>query len=389
MIKTVRYRSIREIDPVTWNALDGTHSFFKSHEFLLRVEESGIENCIYWYLLFHAGEEVVGACVLSSFSILMDLFLGPSGKKMVRAVRRLFPSFLRFGFLFCGIPVSVGKDTILIKDKNFRDGIIESLVKEMKIIAKELTIPILCLKEFFLDDESNPGQCKESGFVQLWSIPYMAMDVPWSTFNDYLMEMRYGYRRPLVKHLKKVDFSRLGIRNPHLESDHATLHFGEDQPCTAAVFFEQYLQVMGKATVILEVLTRPFFEKILSFPREKVDLLTLAKGEKILGSAILVKEEKKLTFLLVGFDYAYRDKYWVYFNLIYGIVAYAIKFGFKKIDLGQTSYSIKQKVGGKGRPMVIYLHSPKKFLNFLLRVLNRWISPEIRLETHHVFKQLS
>ena len=386
MITVKRFRSIKDIDPVVWNAINTTNSFFKSYEFLKCIEESGIENSIYWYLLFYSDKEITGATVLSSFEISMDLFLDKAGKKLVHQVRRVFPSFLRVRFLFCGIPISVGKDTILIKNNNCRDEIIDTLVTEMKNIGKELKIPILCIKEFFLDNEYNIDQCRKSGFIRSWSIPYISMDVNWSSFDDYLKGLRHTYRRQIVKSLRKVDFSLLGIDNPALNKDHAVISISPKQAGTATIFYEQYCQVMNNATVILEVLNRQFFENFISSMGEKIDMLTISKDQTVLGSAILVKEEEKLTFLLVGFDYCRRDEYSVYFNLIYGVIAYAIKFGFKKIDLGQTSCYIKQRVGGKGRNMVTYLHSPKIIINLLLRVFNKWISPEVHLKTHHVFK---
>ncbi len=51
-----------------------------------------------------------------------------------------------------------------------------------------------------------------------------------------------------------------------------------------------------------------------------------------------------MTFALVGLHYEERDKYDVYFNLVYGILLLAFRAGVTELHLGQTSYWLKQRI---------------------------------------------
>ena len=83
MISIKTYRSIIEIDPELWDSLNNNNDYFKSHEFINIIESSDIENSVFWYLLFFSGTEVIGAAVLCSFIISLDLFIDEKTKKAI------------------------------------------------------------------------------------------------------------------------------------------------------------------------------------------------------------------------------------------------------------------------------------------------------------------
>jgi len=150
-----------------------------------------------------------------------------------------------------------------------------------------------------------------------------------------------------------------------------------------------YLSVMDRSKVILEVLNREFFKQIMHTMEKETKTISLKLGDKILGSAMLAKDHESLVFLLVGLDYAERDTYDVYFNLIYAILSFAIRNKVKRLDLGQTSYYIKQRIGGKCIPMFFYIKSRKRMINWLLRRFQTALFPVTKLNKHKVFNPLA
>ena len=114
-------------------------------------------------------------------------------------------------------------------------------------------------------------------------------------------------------------------------------------------------------------------------------LLSLVDGEKIISSALLAPHGDTLTFMLVGREDK-KDKYDSYFNIVYGIIAYAIEKRFKRLKLGQTAYWVKQSVGGIPENQLIYFACTGRIRHFILKRLNKLIFPEIKIKPVQVFK---
>ena len=146
------FRSISEIGEHLWDNVHQQQDFFHSYKFLLCIEKSRIENCQLWYLLFYRGEKVIGSAVLSLFEIRLDLFAGKTLQKVSYVFREVFPNFLKINVLFCGLPISIGKNTLSIINSIYYKEILNSLVGQMQIIALEHKINYLCLKEFREDE---------------------------------------------------------------------------------------------------------------------------------------------------------------------------------------------------------------------------------------------
>lgn len=96
-----------------------------------------------------------------------------------------------------------------------------------------------------------------------------------------------------------------------------------------------------------------------------------------------------MTFLLTGIDYSKRDVYNAYCNLLSGIVARAMQRGCERLDLGQTSYWLKQRLGGECIPQFFYLRAESRPIHFFLKVLRPVIFPEMKTPIPRVFREAS
>jgi predicted N-acyltransferase len=227
----------------------------------------------------------------------------------------------------------------------------------------------------------------EHGFFRGHSIPYVSMDIRWPSFESYLSALRHNYRRPI-----KLTLKRRGQSRPEIVMDPSSFFPAEmpklivdgKQACSPQAFFELYLQVMDRAKVKLETLNRAFFEHL--YANMDVRVLAMIKGEQILGAAILIVDGTTMTFLLVGLDYTKRDEYEIYFNLVYGIISLAIEWGCTKLNLGQTSYWLKQRIGGVCIPEYLYFKANHHLVHSCLRTLRSVIFPETALPVPRVFR---
>ncbi|MDH4156898.1 MAG: GNAT family N-acetyltransferase [candidate division Zixibacteria bacterium] len=382
-------RSIRRIDATVWDSINASCGLYWTHRFLSCMESSGVADATYWYLLVYRGNELVATAVLTSFVVSLDLLLPRYVQRLCGAVRHIWPSFFRLRMLFCGIPISIGKHTLAFSDKVSAEELLDSIDHRMTQIARAGGIRFLCFKEFVDSDFPEIRKLENSGYIRAHSIPRVRLNVNWPSFGDYLQSMRHGYRRRIRQSL-----SQLGI------TDYASSSLLDSKtrtgPRLAAAAFRPehvtrmhalYLEVMRRATVKLEVLNRCFFEQLTTFMPNDLVLLYVEDKGNIQGTALLGRSESNLNFLLAGIDYEHRDQYQTYFNLLNGIIAYGIEHGFGSIDLGQTTYQAKQRLGGKVEPVYFYLRCLSPVIHLLVRCFNQVLFPATRLQRWHVFRE--
>ncbi|HEX9251971.1 MAG TPA: hypothetical protein VF870_06990, partial [Ignavibacteriaceae bacterium] len=119
------YNSICEIDKQFWDNL--SNDVFNSWDFLLSLEKARVENSQMKYLIFFHNSTPIAIAVLSMFSISLDLLSGQFLSKICSTFRKIFPGFMKLKFLFCGTPISIGKNNLRIIDESKRNQILNLL----------------------------------------------------------------------------------------------------------------------------------------------------------------------------------------------------------------------------------------------------------------------
>lgn len=377
-------RRISEIDADLWDSLNGAENIFHSHRFLSVVEAARVEDSDFWYLLFFNGKRLEATAVLTAFRVSLDLFAGAAINRLSQVVRRQFSNFLRIKVLFCGIPVSLGQSNLVIRQAANAPVILAGTAEVMTDICRRNNIRYCCFKEFRDTGKWSFDNLTNRGYFRAESIPYMYIDLPWKNFANYLSAMRHPYRRAIRKSLKKI-----GREHPLPSiSDNRTtgLVLLSPRDCRPDHFYALYLAVMARATVKLELLNADFFRQLFQQYAGDMELLAFMDNGAISGAALLFCQRKRMTFALVGLDYDRRDQHDIYFNLLNGIIAHAINSGCRRLDLGQTSYWLKQRLGATAEPTCFYLKAENSLINQLLKSLGGVLFPKLELANPRVFK---
>jgi predicted N-acyltransferase len=357
-LRVVRLQSIHDIDEKLWDSINAKKDLFHTHRFLRSVEDAKVENSNFWYLLFYSQETLVGTAVLSSFIVSLDLFVGGMLPKFIMMLRLFLPHFLRIKILLCGLPISIGKNSLTISNLSWVEELLRLLVKEMEQIAHRHKIQMICFKEFPSNEDQGIDILTKYQFLWANSIPYISMEIHWKNFQSYLAAMRHNYRRHVLRSLKKLGHSEPLIEtfsSYKMTSDKPVLILANPSVCSHQRFYNLYLEVMDHAEIKLETLNEAFFEKFYKNMNQDMEVLAVVRGEQILAAAILTVYQNVMTFLLAGLDYSKLNEYDIYFNLLYGIISRAIQRGCTRLDLGQTPYWLKQCIGGQETP--VYFNS--------------------------------
>jgi predicted N-acyltransferase len=384
MLRVEYYKSIHLIEETVWNSLLTEHDVFNTHRFISVVENARVENASFWYLVFYDGEEIVGHAVLSSFSISLDLFI--SKNALIRTIKKIRPGFFTVNILFCGLPVSFAQSNLKVKDDTYAPRVVEEVAKEMEKIATVENINLLCAKEFKGKESDLYSTFLMSNFFKAYSLPYMTMNLHWDSFTEFLKNLRHPYRRAIKLSLRKSGGERPKIHLPHeVYDDHQPVWLlGDIMLLPAQDLYEMYLPVMDRTPTKLETLNYEFFEEIQRSYKNKMEVLVVQQQGKVLCAGILLQHQNELTFMMVGRKDA-KDKAHSYFNLVYGILELAISRGVHRINLGQTAYWVKQRIGGESVDVYIYFKSRKKIINWILKKLNKVIFPKLDLKKLSVF----
>ncbi len=384
MLTIRQFKSIHEIDPQHWDSIVKEEDVFHRHHFISIVEDSKVEGADFFYLLFYHDEKLVATTVLSAFSFNLDLFI--SDHFFVSWVKKLFPAFFQIKLLVCGLPASFGQLNLSITDNVYADEVCSLIAGKMKMLAKELGISLMAVKEFREEEHRRFQQFEREGFFSGNSIPYMNLNVEWKNFEEYLSALRHPYRRKIILSLKKIQQSQpVIIKKAEYKESNAmpALVLYEPDEDFAEGFYKLYLGVMERTSTKLEILNLSFFKNIFQQTNKYKILSLVVKGE-VISSAVLIFTGDTLIFMLAGREHG-KDKYDSYFNLVYGIIALAMQEGCREIKMGQTSYWVKQCVGAKAEPEFIYFASRRPLLHQVLKSLRHVIFPELKLKPVHVF----
>lgn len=369
MLTVRKFSSIHEIPESLWDSLLADDHPYNTHRLIRAVEDARVEESRFWYLLFCDGDRPIASAALSAFTVSLDLFLGKGLQRLATRLRRWFPRFLRIDVLFCGLPASFGQKN-LVRSNDARA--LELLVAEMEAIARQAGLRFLCVKEFKAHELPQVEGLERLGFFRGHSIPYMAVDIRWRSFDDYLSSLRHSYRR----HIRRSQAKRGAMR----------LVTGGAEVVSPGRFFPLYRNVMARSETRLEMLNEAFFERLWTELGAELQIVAAVEGDEVLGAALLVRTGATLNFMLAGLPETRRTPHDVYFNLLYAIVDQAIRQGCHRLNLGQTAYWGKQQIGGQAEEVFLFFKAVSPGLHSVLRSLRRILFPRLRLASPHVFK---
>ncbi|MBL7844250.1 MAG: GNAT family N-acetyltransferase [Cyclobacteriaceae bacterium] len=385
MLQVKCFNSISLIESELWDSILSKNEIFNTHDFIDGVEKAKVENATFWYLLFYDGEVLAGHAVLSSFTISLDLFI--SANRFVHVIKKIRSGFFKVRVLICGLPASFGQSNVKIVSRKYDEQISRLLVLQMERLAAEEKINLLCVKEFKEAESDRFRTLLSSNFFKAYSLPYMRMEVCWNSFSEYLESLRHPYRRVILKSLKKSGHKLPFIYPAHKapkDSQFPVLVLSNLTLTSAQNLYDMYLAVMERTPTKLETLNLEFFQQLQLKYAAKMELLTVQHKDEILSAGFLMQHNDELTFMLVGRKNA-KDEADSYFNLVYGIIELAIARKLRLINLGQTAYWVKQRIGGRSSDVHIYFKSKKPIINWLLKKLKRVIFPQLELKSLTVF----
>ncbi|MBS4760036.1 MAG: hypothetical protein KHX03_05000 [Clostridium sp.] len=207
------------------------------------------------------------------------------------------------------------------------------------------------------------------GFSKGLILPKCILKISWNTFDDYISELRSGYRRRYNIAFRKSENLNCFILQNNMD-------FNEEM-------YNLYLDVYNNAEYKLGKVSIDYF-------REKRCIIIVLKNDKgVQGFAQLSKNCDELIFEFVGLNKKNVMKYDTYIRLLLEIVRYGIEQGFSTIDLGQTTDEAKLKLGSRYKMLYVLIRHSNPVINKILKLVTPLLEYKPLNENQfHVFKKI-
>jgi predicted N-acyltransferase len=373
-VKIEVFDHIDAVPKERWDALLIGRSITYSRAFWEVIEQSGLNDFQCHYVLF--SDDSGRACALTSFySTTTDIAIfAPAWLRgLLGRVRRIIPNFFKLRMLECGTPVTLNSPPLVLAEGANVPEVIAALDQLLQSTARAEGQWIIVLRDF----ESNAGPLRPTfaglGYRWVAGLPNTYLDIHWAKIEDYQASMQSYYRSKLLRHLRRAQ--EAGIRHELVE-DFAGL---------AETLHRQWLVVHeGASEFQREVLTSAFYREFAGRLEGRSKALLFYRDEEIVGHALLLQDGELLRWLYFGRKQAANDS--LYIHVGHAVIETAIRLGARRVEMGLTTYPIKQDLGARVVPIDFALRSPSRLIDLFVvpvyRLLNR--TPALRDKT--VFK---
>ena len=366
--------SVGELDATVWDAIVPPGELLCTHRYLRAVEESGINDCRFHYpVVYDNGRLVAHGCAYAISSEL-DIFVRGPAKRLLAAVRRVWPRFLVFRAIECGTPVAMGT-TISYAPGADRGAALAAMIDGLEAVARRERMPAVLLRDFFPSDLAFYDSLLGRGYTRAPNLSRALLVVRWRSFDGYLDSLRRKYRYRVKEHRRR-------LARPEVTVEFATrfAHLAEE---LAGLWRNVYDRA---AEYRRERLTPEFFRRIDEGLGEESGVVLIRVGGRLVAFMLLLFSGPRMTSLYCGMDYALNEEYALYFNLFYESLLVGLGRGVEEFDLGPTSLETKKALGGVPQPVFVYLRYRSALGNAVIPRLFTALAPRDRTAPRRAFK---
>lgn len=370
---TQEYPCAASVPAVEWDSLLEPDDLQATHRFVCTCELADIESAEYRHLMIHLDGTLAAVATLCRMRVKLDLLSTGAGRWLIRGVRRFRSGFLDVPVVFCGLPVSFGQSLLRLHPAADAGLVLHAVLDAAERFAAGTATMVVCFKEFTESELPRLGPLSERGYLQLPSLPSCRLALPFRSFDEYVAAMRSGYRRQLRASLRHRE--RFGITVRRVED------FRDECPR----IFALYEQVMERAEFQLERLNLAFFERLNDGLASESSALLVERGDRLLACAVLLHSPGLTTFLLAGIDYSCHREIESYPILVAEVVREAIRCGTRELEMGQTSYGLKLRLGATTSGRHLFLRYRGALGHRLLALGSSALFPALKPAGRRVF----
>jgi len=381
-ITSTLYERFDDVPAGEWNAIaDDDGSLSMDLRLLSAFERTMRNQCTCWAALMRDNSaRLVAAAALCVFKVDALDSTSPLGCRIVGAIRKIFPNFLRFNVLFCGLPVPCGETHLRMVDNSYAAEVVDELHRVMRDLARTHKARLFVVKELDERPAALSEALVERGFLRGEIPPLHLVDGErFASFDEYRGALKARYRAHVNRSRRKVD--EAGFTVERVRGAKVAELFTDD-------LHRLYLAVWKRSKVRLEQMSAEFFRECArALPDETtLTLVRRSSDDRIVAFVFALVGRGVYYSLYCGIDYQFNNSGDLYFNLFYRALEQAFASGAAEIHLGQTSDVFKSRLGTTARPLHFFVRAANPILHRGLKLVSRLAFPPVaRVRKHDVF----
>lgn len=365
--------------PLEWNSLT-TDNIFLTREYLEVLENSSPVNMICHFIGIFEDKKLVGIALTQFlFAEKLDSF-GERDKCLKTSVRNFAFKNFASHVLFVGNNMLTGQNAFAFSKNIKLPKAIKTLHKAITQLKKDLKatgkkVHITSIKDFTAT-EIEPFQVEFKNNYTFSTQPNMIFEINknWKTEQDYIDALSKKYRDQYKRARKKSD----GIVKQKMTLSDIKKY--ED------VIYDLYFHVAKNAPFNTFFLARNHFSFFKEIMKDDFLLYGYFLDEKLVGFNTLIKNGAVMDTYFLGYDENVQREKMLYLNMLYDMIGYSVKKGFKKIVFARTALEIKSSVGAKPVKMYGLITHSNALINHNIGRFFNYLEPKINWQERNPFK---
>lgn len=363
------FDSIRDVPRADWQAVRATDGEpFNEPAYLRLVEaelgeltQTGIVVCY-----DEAGRAAAGAC-LSTCPLDVVVQAAPWVRKAVGWIRRVWPNFLRLKTVMSGVPTAVEQETLLMRPDADRGQVLRLLAEAAAIFARRRRAAVTVLGDFCDGDAEWLDELERHGFRRSGCAPSHFLDVPYDTFDDYLLAMRSCYRTDVQHDMRLLDRRRVRIEVLDESAKRA-------EPITPE-FYAFYLTLLRRVALQFVTLPRTFLNRFIALNSKRLQVLRVYVDQKPAGFFLSLDGGDHYHMLHAAVEEAWSQQFGIYRNLYFHEIEAAQARGLRQIRLGSMVDEFKLRIGSRPQGRIVYVKA-HGWLSAPFQAFAKYLLPE-------------
>lgn len=360
------HASIAEIAEADWNRLfpDAAEDW----GYFRGCEVSGSEHFTFSAVAAYRDGRLVAAAPVFRLDYRLDMTLPDRFKTIGDWLARYVPRLVKVPVMGLGSPMTeecpIGIDQDL--DAAGRADALQALIRAMEAHAKAQGIKILAIKDVTdTDAQWSGGPLEETGFVRMASLPVATLPLAYDSFENYIQSLPGKQRNDIRRKLKAANDIEVEFRHSIDDVYDEILELYRATRANRKASYEAFDEVPEN-----------YFREVMAKSGGKARVMLSRLNGRLVSFNFFLVEKDKVIGKFVGMDYEVaRAKNLYFFNWM-TIVRFCIDNRIAFLQTGQTTYTVKVRLGCKLKRSWIYFKSTGRLLGPLVRLIGPRISFE-------------
>ncbi len=363
----VVYDSIHDIEPATWDHINGELAFYQKHHFLSVIEEIH-KDIQFRYVLVKKEDKIV----VAYYMLLLDF----SFRNLVnysresKGLKNRFKKFMaqkNTKLLNLGNVFFTGDKGMIATDESIAIPLLPQIFKVVKKTFNSPKPKASLIANIYMEESEKCINFCNSAFHPFITEPdmFLTVDPNWKTFEDYMEALSSKYRVRAKKVLNvSQDITRRELSMEDILSQKESL-------------LKLYNNVVNHVAFNMATLNIDFFEKMKEIYDGKCTLYGYYKDGVMVSFACLFHvDPNTLHVHYIGLDYEINKEFKLYNRMLLDFVRFAIERKVQKVHFGRTATEIKTTIGAEPNPLQAYLKMNSRVVNATLPYFLKRIKPQ-------------